>query len=258
MKAQSILPFWNQENASSSQRWKTLAELFNDYSSSSLSENPSWLDSWRHLWDLKPENEGGNLSPFDASIDGRVEPQLLWCRKPSMFAFSQNLIWILQERVVVALLRRLHRSHWGNLYLCGLWLWRYVCFLQLADCCFSCTMIRFFSLTLRLAPAVDCFHYVTYDIFALWFSPNQMFVIKFSVSFATVVERTRPLHVFIEVFARQKKLKESNRTPFPPTDNTGGLKSLLLWWKTCIFVHLMPNECSCYDLHVVVLFFFSA
>ena len=51
---------------------------------------------------------------------------------------------------------------------------------------------------------MDCFHYVTYGIFALWFSPNQMFVIKFSVSFATVVERARPSHVFIEVFARQK------------------------------------------------------
>ena len=109
MKAQSILPYWNQENASSSQRWKTLAGLFNDYSSLSLSENPSW-----NLWDLKPENRGGILFPFDASIDGRVEP--------SIFAFSHNFIWILQERVVVALLRRLHRSLWGNLYFYGLWL----------------------------------------------------------------------------------------------------------------------------------------
>ena len=37
----SILPFWNQENASSSQRWKTLANLFNDCSSLSLPETPS-------------------------------------------------------------------------------------------------------------------------------------------------------------------------------------------------------------------------
>ena len=88
MKAQSILPYWNQENASSSQRWKTLAGLFNDYSSLSLSENPSW-----NLWDLKPENRGGILFPFDASIDGRVEP--------SIFAFSHNFIWILQERVAL-------------------------------------------------------------------------------------------------------------------------------------------------------------
>ena len=51
---------------------------------------------------------------------------------------------------------------------------------------------------------MDCFHYVTYGIFALWFSSNQMFFIRFSVSFATVVERARPSHVFIEVFAGQK------------------------------------------------------
>ena len=70
----------------------------------------------------------------------------------------------------------------------------------LAFCCFSCTLnfkasviYRFFSLS------------VTYGIFALWFSLNQMFLIKFSVSFDTdQVERTTPSHVTIEVFARQK------------------------------------------------------
>ena len=120
----------------------------------------------------------------------------------------------------------------------------------------------FSSLTLRLTPAMDCFLYVTYGIFALWFSPNQMFVIKFSVSFATVVERTRPSHVFTEVCARQKNLKRATGHLSPPTDNAGGLKSLLLWWKTRIFVHLMPNKCSCYNLHVAVtvfvLFFFQS
>ena len=45
---------------------------------------------------------------------------------------------------------------------------------------------------------MDCFHHVTYGIFTLWFSSNQMFVIKFSVSFATVVERTRPSHDSVE------------------------------------------------------------
>ena len=71
---------------------------------------------------------------------------------------------------------------------------------------------------------MDCFHYVTYGIFALWFSLNQVFVIKFSVSFATVVE----------VFARQKTLREKLDTFLlqrsflsPPTDSTHGLKSLL-------------------------------
>ena len=49
---------------------------------------------------------------------------------------------------------------------------------------------------------MDCFRYVTYGIFALWFSLNQVFVIKFSVSFTTVVE----------VFARQKTLREQPDT----------------------------------------------
>ena len=71
---------------------------------------------------------------------------------------------------------------------------------------------------------MDCFDYVTYGIFALWFSPNQMFVIKVSVSFATVVERTRPSHVFIEVFARQKNLKRATGHFSPPTDNNRWLK----------------------------------
>ena len=115
------------------------------------------------------------------------------------------------KRVIVALLHWLHRSRWGNLYLCGLWLlWWYLSI----QCFFfsACQLLfflyyessTFFSLTSRLLPAMDCFHYVAYGIFALWFSLNQMFVIKFSVSFATVVKRTRPSYVFIEVFARQK------------------------------------------------------
>ena len=96
-------------------------------------------------------------------------------------------------------------------------IWAYnACFLQLADCCFSCTMIRklFFSLASRLVPAMDCFHYVTYGIFALSFSLNQMFVIKFSVWSDTVVQRTRPTHVFKDGSSLDKKLKDSSRTPF--------------------------------------------
>ena len=196
LDTRSILPFWDQENASTSQGWKTLAELFNDCSSLSVPETPSWLDSWRNLWDLKPENEGGNLFPFDAAIDERVEPQLLWCRKLPIFAFSHFFIWILQERVIVALLRGLHRSRWGNLYFCGLLLWRYLSVqcLLFSPCWLLFFLhydsLTFFSPTLRLAPAMDCFHYVTCGIFAFWFSLNQMCVIKISV--AIVVERTRP------------------------------------------------------------------
>ena len=63
--------------------------------------------------------------------------------------------------------------------------------------------VNVFSLNSRLAPAMDCFHYVTYGIFALWSSLKKMFVIKFSVSFATVIERTRPSLVLKEVFTRQ-------------------------------------------------------
>ena len=128
-------------------------------------------------------------------------------------------------------------------------IWAYnACFLQLADCWFSCTMIRklFFSLASRLVPAMDCFHYVTYGIFSLWFSLNRVFVIKFSVSFATVVE----------VFARQKTLREKPDTfLLQRTTHVAWNPCCLIWWKTCIFVHLMPNKCSCHNLHVVVTVF---
>ena len=70
-----------------------------------------------------------------------------------IFASSQrwdfhNFIWILQERVVVALLRRLHRSRWGNLYLC---------FFSLLNVVFLALWFVMFSLSLRLVPATDSF-----------------------------------------------------------------------------------------------------
>ena len=40
LDTRSMLPFWNQEIAPSSQRWQTLAELFNDCSSLSVPETP--------------------------------------------------------------------------------------------------------------------------------------------------------------------------------------------------------------------------
>ena len=91
----------NQKNASRSSKWKTLlAELFNDCLSLSVPtwDPHDWLHSWRNFWDLKLENEGGNLFCFSAAIDGRVEPQLLRCRKLPIFAFSQhwgfnNCVW---------------------------------------------------------------------------------------------------------------------------------------------------------------------
>ena len=90
--------------------------------------------------------------------------------------------------------------------------------------------VTFFSLlTSRLVSFTDSFHYVTYGIFALWFSLNQKFVIKFSVSFDTdQVERTRPSHVINTGLRSTKNLKGETRHLSPPTDNMRGLKSLLL------------------------------
>ena len=103
-----------------------------------------------------------------------------YCKRESSLLFFVGFIVVVEEIYTSV------ACDFGDIWACN------VCFLHLADCCFSCTMIRklFFSLTLRLAPAMDCFHYVTCDIFALWSSLNQMFVIKISV--ALVVERTRP------------------------------------------------------------------
>ena len=39
-----------------------------------LAETDYYLFIWRRFWDLKPENEGGNLFSLDAAIDGWVEP----------------------------------------------------------------------------------------------------------------------------------------------------------------------------------------
>ena len=77
---------------------------------------------------------------------------------------------------------------------------------------------------------MDCFHYVTYGIFALWFNLNQVFVIKFSVSFVTVVKLTRknkPIAWFHRDLRLTKNLKRATGHLSPPTDNTRGLKSLL-------------------------------
>ena len=64
-------------------------------------------------------------------------------------------------------------------------------------------------------------------MFAHWFSSNQKF--KFTVSFATEVEKTdHRMDVLIEVFAPQD-LKRANGHLSPPTNlNVRDLKSLLL------------------------------
>ena len=83
----------------------------------------------------------------------------------------------------------------------SLWLWRYLsaqCWLSPA--CWRLVFLHrnswtFFSLSSRLVLATDFCHHVSCGIFAHLFSLNQIFVIKFLVSFDTEVERTRPLHV---------------------------------------------------------------
>ena len=151
---------------------------------------------------IKTRKWGGDLFSFDAAIDGWVELRLLWCRKlpPVLNIFAPALgfllfIWILQERVIVALLRRRHRSRWGNLYLCGLCQsWRYILNLQYVRFAFfSLLTVVFlaqwfvnFFLTFVKASTTTCgyFHYVSYGILAHWFSLNQMFKLSCLVSLA--------------------------------------------------------------------------
>ena len=76
-------------------------------------------------------------------------------------------------------------------------------------------MIRNFLLTFfKASTTYGYFHYVSYGIFAYWFSLDQMF--KVSVSFATEVEKKNRLShrmdVLIEVFAPQKTQREQQIT----------------------------------------------
>ena len=135
LDTRSMLPFWNQEIAPTSQRSQTLAELFNDCSSLSRPHH-GWIhEEIFDIWNPKMKEAICFLLTLSWSHSCCDVGN---CQLP--FAFSQNFIWILQERVVVALLRRLHRSRWGNLYFWSVVcdfreIWAYnFCFLQLADC----------------------------------------------------------------------------------------------------------------------------
>ena len=100
-------------------------------------------------------------------------------------------------------------------------------------------MIRKRFLTFfKASTSYGYFHYVSYGIFAHWFSLDQMF--KFSVSFATEVEKNRPSHgqCFNRGLRSTKDLKRATGHLSPPTNNLRDLKSLLLSWKTCILVYL--------------------
>ena len=68
--------------------------------------------------------------------------------------------------------------------------------------------VSFFLASFKASTSYGYFHYVSYGIFAHWFSLEQMF--KFSVLFATEVEKKIDyrMDVFIEVFAAQKTQRE--------------------------------------------------
>ena len=101
---------------------------------------------------------------------------LAYCKRESSSLFFVDFIVVVEE-----------------IYTSVAWTYNH-CFLQLAHCCFSCTTIpKLFSHFLKASTSYGYFHYASYDIFAHWFSLNQMF--KFSVSFATEVEKkNRPSH----------------------------------------------------------------
>ena len=86
--------------------------------------------------------------------------------------------------------------------------------------------VNFFLTFFKASTSYGYFHYVSYGIFAHWFSLDQMF--KFSVSFATEVEKKTDhrMNFLIEVFARHLS---------PLTNNVRDLKSLLLSWKTWMY-----------------------
>ena len=98
------------------------------------------------------------------------------------------------------------------------------------------SFVNFFLTFFKASTSYGYFHYVSHGIFAHWFSLDQMF--KFSVGFATEVEKNRPSQ---ECFNRDlRSTKDSKRATGHlslPTNNVRNLKSLFLSWKTCILVH---------------------
>ena len=86
--------------------------------------------------------------------------------------------------------------------------------------------MNLFLCSLRLVLATDTFIMLVIVFFAHWFTLNQMF--KFSVSFATEVEKNRPLHGCFNRGVRYTKVsKRATGHLSPPTNNAHDLKSLL-------------------------------
>ena len=111
---------------------------------------------------------------------------------------------LLQERVIVALL----------IY-SGLTIFAFFSLLTRLTVVFLALLfVNFFLTFFKANASYGYFHYVSYSIFAHWFSLNQMF--KFSVSFAAEVEKNRPSHgqCFNRGLRSTKDLKRASRTPF--------------------------------------------
>ena len=107
--------------------------------------------------------------------------------------------------------------------------------------------VNFFLTFFKASTSYGYFHYVSYGIFAHWFSLDQMF--KFSVSFATEVEKNRPSHgCFNRGLRSTKDSKRATGHLSPPTNNHGKLVSLFIqiaensWFACCC------NRCSLFFL----------
>ena len=77
---------------------------------------------------------------------------------------------------------------------------------------------KLFLTFFKASTSYGYFHYVSYGIFAHWFSLDQMF--KFLVSFATEVEKNRPsLGCFHRGLRSTKDSKRATRHLSPPSNN---------------------------------------
>ena len=84
-----------------------------------------------------------------------------------------------------------------------------------------CDSWTFFALSSRLVPATGCFRYVTYGIFAHWFSLSKMLSLHFR--FHLILRREQTTACFM-VFPRQKTWRDPPYNPSPLIENMRGLK----------------------------------
>ena len=187
-------------------------------SSWSVPETSSRLDSRRNselenlemmaeigfLWTLSSMGRPMYVVRAHSCFQERLEPQLLWCGNchslflsTGVFIISfgyctrgSSLLFLVGFIVIV---KGLYASVACDFH--NIWAFN-VCFLQLADCCLSCTVIREFFVTFFKANTRhNCFHHLATGVFAHWLSFEPDVVIQSSVSFDAKVEWTRPLHV---------------------------------------------------------------